>query len=458
MKKFTFLLLITLFCGVSIYSQQKPDKSTTSPINLNEIKTENRSSTSTEASTKIELTISGEENCCYEVYGINNTFNYTISLTGGVTWGRHWDVWVSDGIITAVDGLVNNCDPDHWWHYAGDANRSYVFTVNWDDNETGIGIIHANVSFQKIGLPITDSREAFLYPYIGKPATPAYVSTSNANPYIGQTISCTTNNVEGASSYIWGHTGGGSFNGSGTSVTYTPSTSGTQNINVRASNLCGTGYSRSTNINVQQYAPLDVYITGPHTASNSGYYDWIGHVSGGKPNYDYVWYYSYTGQSYTNLWATLYNSPNTTHTVHQSMPLDMDLYLKLVITDDLGNQKTAYFATLNTSMSPLNPDNTKDMIMPMLKDTDKITVGELENFAHECDIYPNPTTNEVNFPTSCFADYHSVVVYNYNGRIVMNKQEIPEKLDFSYLPDGIYFVVLFNQINNSNKVLKIIKN
>jgi hypothetical protein len=442
--------------GLVSYSQERHNHQNVTASNDTEIHSGERSS-STTVSSKIELSISGEESCCYEVYGYNNTFVYTISLTGGTTWGRHWDVWVTDGTITLVDGLLNNCDPDHWWHTAGDANRTYEFTINWDDNETGIGIIHANVSFQKIGWPITDSREAYLYPYIGKPSTPEYVNVSNSNPYPGQTITCSTNSVEGADTYIWSHSGSGVFSGSGTTVYYTPSSSGTQSIYVRCSNVCGLGYSRSTNINVQQYAPLNVYITGPHTGNNNTWYDWIGHVSGGKPTYDYVWYYSYDGQSYNNIWATLYNTSSLTHTVHEVMPLDMDLYLKLVVTDDLGNQQVAFYETTNTSRSTTKSIGTE---LPNLTSlvSDGNVLGDLEFNALECSLYPNPTTSIINIPVGCFSEHSSIIIYDSQGNIVLSQKILTTKVDFSKFLAGIYFVRITDSVDHSNKIFKVFKN
>lgn len=398
----------------------------------------------------IELDIEGETNCC----NTNQSFDYDVSLSGGWLWGRHWSVWVTNGEITHVDGnpyAGNNGDQTEWFHSAGDAKRDYTFTIIWDDNESGLGKLRTYVSYQKFGIPPWGSRDETIYTYIGAPKIPAYLNVSDATPYPGQTITCTTadQNLGGITSLVWGHTGSGSYQGSGYSVNYTPNSSGSQTLSIRGTNVCGQGPKRYKNIQVQQYAPLNVNITGPIWANNYSYYTWTGTVSGGAENFNYVWYYSYDGQNYNSIWSSLYNTSNHTHSVTAQMPNGLDLYLKLVVTDGLGNQDIDYFQTFNGSHKS---SGTNDWEVQS-EDNSKTVQASLDVGT----IYPNPTDGFINFGMDYISNFTHFRIYSSSGKLMEQQMKLTNEHDISSYTNGLYFIELLNSKSNNKKIIKIMK-
>lgn len=408
-----------------------------------------KSSNSAEPSA-ISFKVIGETECCYGSSG--NTYEYIMSQSGGfIVFDRHFMFSVTDGVITHVNGI--SYSGGSFWSQGPTGETYFTFTVDWDD-EAGQGRAMGTF-FYNFG---TGFKESVLYPNIGEPIKATGIDLSNTSPWVGETIACTAVACEGANTYNWSASQG-VISGSTITVPYTPASAGTATISVTGTNSCGTSMVKSKVISIQAYGPLSVYITGPSKANNTGYYDWVGHVSGGKPTYDYVWYYSYTGQNYNNIWATLYNTSALTHTVHLSMPLDLDLYLKLVVTDDLGDQDIAYFSTMNTSIAPFKSNsNEVSELSTNISDKSKSVLDDPGIATPECSIYPNPTSNEINIPYEYFKVYNNVTIYNSRGIIVVIKQSIPEKIDLSSLTKGLYFVVFTNQFSNTNKILKVIKN
>jgi hypothetical protein len=71
-------------------------------------------------------------------------------------------------------------------------------------------------------------------------------------------------------------------------------------------------------------------------------------------------------------------------------------------------------------------------------------------------VYPNPTAGLVNF------DFNDVLIKNIQltdlcGKVIFEKSDllIEETIDFSYLANGVYFVVM--QTENQSYSLKLIK-
>lgn len=453
MKKLTFLIVFNLIWGLLSYSQVNVEQKSLTGKSEKELKIEEQSSRGTAA---VNLTIIGEKSPCYE----DNEFVYSISLTGGWTYGLRWEVWVTNGTITLVDGIVNMTPTTHWVHSNGEPDRTYEFTIDWDDYGGDIGTIEAYIEYFNVVPGITNYRTTFFYANISKPATPEYVNVSNSTPYIGQTITCSTNEVEGADDYIWTHTGNGALIEAGTTASYTPASSGPHTIIVSAVNSCGTSYEAYTGIQVQQqYPPLSVSINGPTSGYTNTDYVWVASVNGGKANYDYVWYSSINGIYYNTIWATNYNTSSLSHAVLKQLPLIYDLYLKLVVTDDLGNQAVAYFKTTNRGSGP--PTKSTSILESSglnVNQYDEIVLNDFEFNTSDCSVYPNPTSSLINIPYECFKVYDNITIYNSKGILVLNQEIVSDKIDFSTFADGIYFITFTNQVDNSKKIIKIIKN
>ncbi len=85
---------------------------------------------------------------------------------------------------------------------------------------------------------------------------------------------------------------------------------------------------------------FSVNISGPTRGNNSGTYTWNANVQNGNGPYTYSWYYSYTGTSYTQSFGS-------TQSVTANLPLDRDLYLKVIVTSSSGTDSDTFF-TMNT--------------------------------------------------------------------------------------------------------------
>jgi|AntRauTorcE11898_2_1112593.scaffolds.fasta_scaffold05897_1 hypothetical protein len=89
--------------------------------------------------------------------------------------------------------------------------------------------------------------------------------------------------------------------------------------------------------------PPSVYISGPSKGNNSGTYTWTAYGSGGQTPYTYLWKYSLDGTNYNGTFGT-------GQSVNGQLPLDNDLYLKVIMTDNNQQQAIDYFVTLNMSV------------------------------------------------------------------------------------------------------------
>jgi hypothetical protein len=101
--------------------------------------------------------------------------------------------------------------------------------------------------------------------------------------------------------------------------------------------------SYGAKVKVYYKAYFYVDISGPVTGNNRGTYTWCANISGynGQPPYSYDWRYSYDGSSYVNSFGA-------TQCRTAQLPQDMDLYLKVTVTDSAGNYTIDYFHTTNT--------------------------------------------------------------------------------------------------------------
>lgn len=90
--------------------------------------------------------------------------------------------------------------------------------------------------------------------------------------------------------------------------------------------------------------PLSVNIAGPSSGYNSGTYTWTSSVSGGSSPYSYQWQYSYNGSTYYNM--------STFASITNQLPYNQNLYLKLTVTDAVGDQSMDTHFVLNKSIIP----------------------------------------------------------------------------------------------------------
>ncbi len=420
MKKI-YLVFLSLL-SISVYSQEVIKK--------------NMSSQPPPPANNLTINIDGPDVCCSSYP--SETFSYDIYLSN-VSWYhslKDQEITITNGVITKVNGTTLNPPSST---YNSPTWSDITIEVDWDDNDLH-GNIHARLYYYW-GL-ISFKKDKDKSTLINHPLVPAPINVSNSNPYVGEVVSCSTAGADGADTYLWSCYNG-SINNTGTTTTsYTPAYAGNGYVQVMGHNQCGDGPYTFKNLTVNQYAPLGVTITGPLKANNSGWYDWVGHVSGGKPPYDYHWYYSYTGNNYNNTWATTYNTNSSTDIQTKQMPIDYDLYLKLVVTDDLNNQSVDYFLTLNTSgWKSVNADSINDFI----------DNNSLQN------IYPNPTKGQLIIPLFYKKKYSSLYIYNSNGTSIRQFKNIPSKVNLRNEPDGIYYFKFNNLESNIEKIIKIIK-
>ena len=116
-------------------------------------------------------------------------------------------------------------------------------------------------------------------------------------------------------------------------------------------------YNSSNITNYKRYIEptFSCSITGPSKATNSGTYTWYSHVSNGTAS-SYLWKYSYDGNNYFGTFGTTQN-------VTTQMPLDNDLFLKLIVTSTNNEQAIAYHTTINMSnWHKVYPNPVKDIL------------------------------------------------------------------------------------------------
>lgn len=199
---------------------------------------------------------------------------------------------------------------------------------------------------------------------------------------------------------------------------------------------------------VENFRPYDpppsVYISGPSQGNNSGTYTWTAHGSGGQPPYSYLWKYSLDGTNYNGTFGT-------GQSVTGQLPLDNDLYLKVILTDNNQQQANDYFVTINrdahfghkftVDSSGFDSNEKLQNSAILLKST------KVEEFSLKT-LYPNPTKNNT---TVKYSLDHSgnveISIINSYGIVIQSQEEnhstkgvFYKTLDTSKLKNGIYFV------------------
>jgi beta-glucanase (GH16 family) len=181
--------------------------------------------------------------------------------------------------------------------------------------------------------------------------------------------------------------------------------------------------------------PPSVSINGPRKGTNSGSYTWSAAVSSGIPPYTYHWWYSINGGASFSDWGTA-------SSITASMPLDLDLTLKLIVTAADGQMGSEIITVMNTSR-PQRPTS-----------IDEENVSKIN-------VYPNPTDGEINihFKEEKPSTGTKIIITNALGKNVLEQlitsQE--EKYDISVYTRGIYLIRIIDINNNTIFTNKLIK-
>jgi len=191
--------------------------------------------------------------------------------------------------------------------------------------------------------------------------------------------------------------------------------------------------------------PPSVYITGPSKGNNSGTYTWTAHGSGGQSPYTYLWKYSLDGTNYNSTFGT-------GQSVTAQLPLDNDLYLKVIMTDNNQQQAIDYFVTINMSGHPShkNEDNSSvdDSTYTIKNHTVSLQIIDNDDEFSIRTLYPNPAQNNTTVKYNLDQSGKvQISIINSLG-IVTQLHEIDhhssgifyKTLQTSQLENGVYFV------------------
>jgi len=177
--------------------------------------------------------------------------------------------------------------------------------------------------------------------------------------------------------------------------------------------------------------PLAVNISGPAKGNNSGTYTWIAQASGAAPPYSYDWSESLDGNNYNTFMGN-------TASITAQLPLDNDLYLKVLVTSSDGQTATADFYTMNMNHpTPFRKMNT---------DTIEKNNGLLYT------LIPNPSSGSFTIQFINEVPMNATIkILNPVGSVFMEKKlsdQTSQQIDASMLPAGMYYVRIQNQTKN----------
>ncbi|MBK1894778.1 T9SS type A sorting domain-containing protein [Chryseobacterium paridis] len=104
---------------------------------------------------------------------------------------------------------------------------------------------------------------------------------------------------------------------------------------------------------------------------------------------------------------------------------------------------------------PTNPNDQNSGTMGVLYQTVLTVLGVNEIVTEKAvSIYPNPTSDYINFTVSSRTKLEEVSIYDVSGKLVSQQKIINNRLDLSFLIQGVYLL----KFNNSElKPVKIIK-
>ncbi|ASK31221.1 hypothetical protein CEY12_14415 [Chryseobacterium sp. T16E-39] len=104
---------------------------------------------------------------------------------------------------------------------------------------------------------------------------------------------------------------------------------------------------------------------------------------------------------------------------------------------------------------PTNPDDQNSGTMGVLYQTVLNVLGVSEIVSDKgVGIYPNPTSGYINFKVSSVTKLDEVSVYDVSGKLVSRQKIVDNRIDLSFLLQGVY-ILKFN--NSELKPVKIIK-
>ncbi len=141
------------------------------------------------------------------------------------------------------------------WTYTGGGNptgtdRSISF------NPTSSGTLRV-IAVNACGESISRERNITVNPL---PARPGVITPSASNICSGTTVTYSVSAVNGATGYVWSYSGDGNPSGTGNSISFKPTSSGT--LNVAAKNSCGTSATRPLAVTVNSKPATPGAITG----------------------------------------------------------------------------------------------------------------------------------------------------------------------------------------------------
>lgn len=229
-------------------------------------------------------------------------------------------------------------------------------------------------------------------------------------------------------------------------VTYNGKSTGTSNSNDNARKLEVEGCT------VENFRPFDpppsVNISGPATGNNSGTYTWTASGSGGQTPYTYQWYFSLTGSNYFYV--------GTGSSVTAQLPLDSDLYIKVVLTDSNQEQATDYHYVFNRDAGGGGHDKSTGK--------DKNETDVKEGFVDAIQtLSPNPAINYTYLTLNqSIAGIVRISVIDLYGKIKLSQARSLAsgistiEINTEALENGIYFVRV--ERNYKYETLKLIIN
>lgn len=192
--------------------------------------------------------------------------------------------------------------------------------------------------------------------------------------------------------------------------------------------------------------PPSVYISGPTKGDNSGTYTWTAYGSGGQTPYTYLWKYSLDGMNYNGTFGT-------GQSVTAQLPLDNDLYLKVIMTDKNQQQAIDYFITLNMSGHPGHKSGVNSHIADSTSST-KTSIVSLQNTNNEVfsmrTLYPNPA--QINTTVKYGLEYPG----NVQISIINSFGVVVQLHEISHPSSGVFYkTLLTNQLKKGIYFVKI---
>ena len=201
--------------------------------------------------------------------------------------------------ISSVSGATS-----YTWEYTGGGTPSGIGTsISFSPTSSGTLRVRANNSCGS-----SSWREKSIT-VNSEPSQPGTI-TGNSTVCSGDNESFSISSVSGATSYTWEYTGGGTPSGTGTSISFSPTTSGT--LRVRANNSCGSSSWREKSITVNSEPSQPGTITGNSTVCSGDNESFsISSVSGAT---SYTWEYT-GGGTPSGTGTSISFSPTTSGTL-----------------------------------------------------------------------------------------------------------------------------------------------